>query len=131
MIGLDTNILLRLLVDDGSRDVARARGFVATRATEGHDFFVDTVVLAEVVWVLESVYDYGRTAIASAIEALLANEAYVLDGRDAIVAALAAFRGGKADFSDCLIAARCVQAGCVATATLDKAMKTLQGVTLI
>jgi predicted nucleic-acid-binding protein len=131
MIGLDTNILLRLLVDDGSRDVARARGFVAARAAEGHDFLVDAVVLAEVAWVLESVYGYGRAAIASAVEALLANAAYVLDGRDAVGAALAAFRGGKADFSDCLIAARCERAGCAATATLDKAMKALPGVTLV
>ncbi len=131
MIGLDTNVLLRVLVDDGSRDVARARAFVVAHAAEGHDFFVDTVVLAEVAWVLESVYGYGRAAIASVIEALLANAAYVLDGRDAVAAALTAFRVGKADYSDCLIVARCAQTGCAATATLDKAMKTLPGVTLV
>ena len=46
MIGLDTNVLLRVLVDDGSRDVQKARAYVAARADEGHDFFIDTVVLA-------------------------------------------------------------------------------------
>lgn len=131
MIGLDTNVLLRVLVDDGSRDVQKARVFVAARAGEGHDFFIDTVVLAETAWVLETVFGYGRKDIAAAIEALLNNAAYVTDGREAVVSALGLFRSGKADFSDCLIAARARLAGCENTATLDKAMKGLPDVVLI
>lgn len=49
MIGLDTNVLVRVLVDDGSRDVARARAFVADQAKAGEDFHIDAVVLAETV----------------------------------------------------------------------------------
>lgn len=131
MIGLDTNVLLRILVDDGSRDVKKARAFVAARAAEGQDFFIDAVVLAEIAWVLESVFDYGRDHIAAAVDALLANAAYVLDGREAVAAANAVFRAGKADFSDCLIAARCARGGCETTATLDRAMRGLPGVTLV
>ncbi|MDP2752091.1 MAG: type II toxin-antitoxin system VapC family toxin [Rhodocyclaceae bacterium] len=131
MIGLDTNILLRILVDDESRDVAKARNFVATYAAQGHDFYVDTVVLIELVWVLESVFNYGRDHIATAIDALLANVAYILDGREAVAIALTAFRSSRADFSDCLIAARCQQMNCNMTVTLDRAMHDLVGVTLI
>ncbi len=61
MIGLDTNVLVRVLVDDGSADVTKARKFVAAQAAEGCDFFVDKVVLVEMVWVLETVFGYGRT----------------------------------------------------------------------
>jgi predicted nucleic-acid-binding protein len=131
MIGLDTNVLVRVLVDDGSRDVAKARNFVAARATEGHDFHIDALVLAEAVWVLETVFGYGRADIAAAVDALLANAAYVLDGRETVTAALAAFRATKADLSDCLIVARNAGAGCEYTATLDKAMKRLSGVAAI
>lgn len=126
MIGLDTNVLIRVLVDDGSPDVAKARNFVAAQA--GQDFYIDTVVLAETVWVLETVYGYGRTDIAAAIAALLGNAAYVVDGREAITAALAQFRDAKADFSDCLIVARNSASGCAGTASLDKAMRPLPGV---
>ena len=128
MIGLDTNVLLRVLVDDGSPDVARARDFVAAQAQEGGDFFIDTVVLVETVWVLETVYGYERTDIGAAIGAILGNAAYVVNGRETVAAALAQYRNGKADFSDCLIVARNAAAGCTGTASLDKAMRPLPGV---
>ena len=128
MIGLDTNVLVRVLVDDGSPDVAKARDFVHARAADGHDFHIDAVVLVETVWVLETVFGYGRTDIAAAIDALLGNAAYVMDAREAVAAALAGFRATKADFSDCLIVARNAAAGCAGTASLDKAMRRLAGV---
>lgn len=128
MIGLDTNVLVRVLVDDGSADVAKARKFVAAQAAEGCDFFVDTVVLVEMVWVLETVFGYGRTDIGAAIDAILGNAAYVVDGRETVAAALARFRGSKADFSDCLIVARNAATGCTGTASLDRAMRPLPGV---
>jgi predicted nucleic-acid-binding protein len=131
VIGLDTNVLVRVLVDDGSLDVAKARNFVAARATEGHDLHIDAVVLAETAWVLETVFGYGRADIAAAVEALLGNAAYVVDGKEAGAAALADFRSTKADFSDCLIVARNTRAGCEYTVTLDKAMKRLPGVAAI
>jgi predicted nucleic-acid-binding protein len=131
VIALDTNVLVRVLVDDGSTDVAKARGFVAASALEGHDFHVDAVVLAETTWVLKSVFGYGRGDVAAAVRALLSNAAYVIDGREAVVAALADHGATKADFSDCLIAARGRVAGCERTATLDKAMRRLPGVVLV
>lgn len=131
MIGLDTNVLVRVLVDDGSPNVAKARNFVAMQATEGHDFYIETVVLAETVWVLQTVFGYCRADIAATVDALLGNMAYVLDGKDSVTAALADFRSTKADFSDCLIVARNVAIGCERTVTLDKAMQQLPSVTLI
>lgn len=131
MIGLDTNILLRVLVDDGSPDVAKARDFVAARAREGHDFHLDAVVLAETVWVLDAVFGYSRADIAAAIDALLGNAAYLIDGREAVASALAHFRATKADFADCLIVARNMTAGCKHTASLDRAMQRLPGVVAV
>lgn len=131
MIGLDTNILLRLLVDDGSADVAKARRWVATQAVEGEAFFVDAVVLVEIAWVLESVFVYTREEIAAAFDALLGNAAYRIEGHAAALVALGVFRSGNFDFSDCLIVARCQQAGCSTTVTLDKGMRKLAGVSVL
>jgi len=131
VIGLDTNILLRLLVDDGSPDVQKARRWAAAQAVAGEAFYVDAVVLVEVVWVLESVFGYARNEIAVAIDALLGNAAYTVDTREAVAYALAAFRTGNFDFSDCLIVARCAHAGCAITATLDKGMRKLSGAKVI
>ncbi|MFN6961848.1 MAG: PIN domain-containing protein [Rhodocyclaceae bacterium] len=131
MIGLDTNVLIRILVDDGSPQVAQARQYVSAAAAAGHDFFIDTVVLAETVWVLDSVFGYRRHDIATVIDALLGNAAYLLADREAVMAALAHYRASSADFSDCLIVARCRASGCAGTATLDKAMECLPDVVLI
>jgi predicted nucleic-acid-binding protein len=128
VIGLDTNVLIRVLVDDGSPDVAKARQFVAAQAAQGHELHIDIVVLTETVWVLETVFGYSRTDICAAIDAILGNAAYVVDGRKTVAAALALFRNGKADFADCLIVARNAAAGCTGTASLDKAMGPLPGV---
>ena len=68
----------------------------------------------------------GSTRIAK--DLILANAAYVVDGRETVAAALAQYRNGKADFSDCLIVARNAAAGCTGTASLDKAMRPLPGV---
>ncbi len=83
------------------------------------------------VWVLETVFGYGRSDIGAAIDALLGNAAYVVDARETVAAALARFRNEKADFSDCLIVARHAATGCAGTASLDKAMRPLPGVIAI
>ena len=50
MRAIDTNVLVRLIVRDDSAQVERAEAFVAQGA------WVSQLVLAETVWVLDSVY---------------------------------------------------------------------------
>lgn len=125
MIGLDTNVLLRVLVDDKSPQVAAARRFVVEQVNHGHQLYVDQIVLVELVWVLESVFGYAKQHVIDAIEGLLHNTAYLVDGHAIVEAACAEFRVRSADLSDCLIAANYAAAGCGFTATFDKAMRGL------
>ncbi|WP_205617639.1 PIN domain-containing protein [Pelomicrobium methylotrophicum] len=126
-----SQFLLRVLVDDGSPDVAKARDFVAARSREGHDFHLDAMVLAETVRVLDTVFGYGRTDISTVIDALLGNAAYLIDGREAVASALARCRATNADFADRLIVARNMTAGCKHTASLDRAMQHLPSVVAV
>ena len=125
MIGLDTNVLLRILVDDGSPQVATARRFAVEQTSAGHTLYVDQIVLVEAVWVLESVFAYGKAQVVAALDALLNNASYVVERRDTAAAAWTKFRDGRADYSDCLIAANHAAAGCAFTATFDRAMREL------
>ena len=125
MVGLDTNVLLRILVDDGSSQVAVARRFAAEQVAGGQRLHVDRVVLAEIEWVLGSIFGYERTQIASAFAAVLENGAYDVEDDDVVRAAWGTYRDGNADFSDCLVAAKHAAVGCVFTATFDKAMRGL------
>ena len=79
------------------------------------------MVLCELVWVLESAYGYPRTTVAATLENLLRAAELEVDAADAAWPALASYRGGGADFADALIGRLNRNAGCDATATLDKA----------
>ena len=125
MIGLDTNVLLRILIDDGSSHVATARRFASEQVQNGESLYVEHVVLAEIEWVLGSTFKYGREQIGAAIDMVLGNSAYEVADREVALAAWTKYRDGHADFADCLIAAKHAAAGCAFTATFDRAMRTL------
>ncbi|MFN0317477.1 MAG: PIN domain-containing protein [Burkholderiales bacterium] len=107
-----------------SQDASRLRG-------PSWSYFACDIVLAESAWALRSVYRSTTEEIAYAIEATLAQPAYVFENRDAVASALIEFRAGSADFADCLIAAKCKAVGAEFTATFDRKMKSLPGVKVI
>ena len=120
MIGLDTNVLVRYLVEDDPAQASRAARLIETRCTEDAPGFVNRVVLCELVWVLESAYDYPRATVAATLESLLRTAELEIDAADAAWPALTAYRGGGVDFSDALIGRLNRNAGCDGTATFDK-----------
>jgi len=71
MFGIDTNVLIRLLVRDNDAQVRAAERFIATHCSAGDPGFVSRVVIAEVAWVLKDYYDYDRTQVAVAVRGLL------------------------------------------------------------
>lgn len=127
MIGLDTNVLVRLFVDDDPIQVRQAREFVASRCGPDSPAFVDRVALCEMVWVLSAAYGFGRAEIAGVIRKLLGSLDTVLEDADEIQAALQVFQAGRADFADALIGEVNRVRGCVATATFDRKAAKLDG----
>jgi len=120
MIGLDTNVLARLFVDDDLAQAKAARRFVAERCTQADPGFVDRVALCELVWVLTSVHGYGRADVASVIEQLIASRDIMLEDAEVVRAALRVFTSRNIDFSDILIAEINRAHGCEVTATFDR-----------
>lgn len=120
MIGLDTNVLVRYLVEDDPAQASRAAHLIETHCTEHAPGFVNRVVLCELVWVLESAYDYPRTTVAATLDSLFRTAELEIDAADAAWPALTAYRGGGVDFSDALIGRLNRNAGCDGTATFDK-----------
>lgn len=127
MIGLDTNVLVRLFVDDDPIQVRQAREFVASRCDTDRPAFVDRVALCEMVWVLSAVYGFGGAEIAGVIQKLLGSLDTVLEDVNEVQAALQAFQTGRADFADALIGEVNRARGCEATATFDRKAAKLDG----
>ena len=120
MIGLDTSVLVRYLVEDDGAQASKAAHLIETRCAEDTPGFVNRVVLCELVWVLESAFDYPRATIAATLEILLRTAELKVDAADAAWPALAAYRGGGVDFSDAFVCRLNRNAGCDGTATFDK-----------
>src|SRR5271165_1263978 len=119
MIGLNTNLLLRLFVEDDPSQSDRARRFVdATAADE--PCIVNPIVLAEFAWTLARNYKKKRIEVAHLIEGVLSMDDLEIPFRRAARGALAAYRSGKADFPDYFLAEINIELGCVSTATFDK-----------
>lgn len=119
MIGLDTNVLLRHLVQDDAGQARQAEKFLATACSADDPAFVNRIVLCELVWVLESGYRYPRARVAGALEAILRTRQFVIEDAQEAWASLAVYRAGG-DFSDALIAAINLREGCIETATFDR-----------
>lgn len=127
MIGLDTNVLVRYLLRDDPVQAARAE-----RELERNErFLIDSIVLCELVWVLETGYGFSRTEIAAALERILATAQFEIESKDLALAALDDFRRSAADFSDCLIGRRNRAAGAPETVTFDRNLKGLEGFRLL
>jgi predicted nucleic-acid-binding protein len=127
MIGLDTNVLVRLVVGDDPRQTYRAKRFVSRHCTPDSPGFIDCVVLAELVWVLASSYGYARSEIAAAVEGVLGGGDRVVEHHDAVRASLEDYKAGRADFAGALIARVNRAYGCEATATFDQKAAKLDG----
>jgi len=101
VFAVDTNVLVRLLIDDpgAAKQCAAARKL----ASSAGKVSICQVVQIETVWVLESVYGFRRAEIADALDAMQNNQSFVLQAADAFRAALDAYRTGNADFADYVI----------------------------
>src|SRR5580658_3091588 len=97
MRAIDTNVLVRLITRDDSRQAALADAFIEKGA------WVSVLALAEAVWVLSTVYDLSPRDLATAIEMLLNHRDLVLQDPEVVARSLELFRAKPSvGFSDCL-----------------------------
>lgn len=123
MIGVDTNVLVRYLTQDDPPQVRRVDTLIADALDRRDLFFIDDIVLCEVVWVLRTRYRHEKSTIVEALDRVVGTALFAFEDRDLLRRALDAYRVGPADFSDCLIGLRNSRAGCDHTVTFDRALR--------
>ena len=122
MRALDTNVLVRLIVRDDPGQVTRAEAFVEAGA------WVSLLVLAETVWVLQSVYGLDQRRVVTAVEMLLDHDRLTLQDEDVVRRAHATFRSEPTvEFSDCLIVETARKAGHRPVGTFDRRLSRVEG----
>ncbi len=120
MRGLDTNVLVRYLVQDDTQQALLATKFIETQCTDESPCFIGQIVLCELAWVLESNYHQSREQIASIIEQLLQVGSLEVMEPEVVWRALDDYKKSNADFPDHLLARINQSRGCEATITFDK-----------
>ena len=119
MIGLDTNVLVRYIVQDDPEQSAAVTGLIEDRCTTRSPGYVSVPVLMELVWVLTSAYGHKKAAVISVVHQLLRTAELAVEDRQTIWTAVREFETGTADFADYLIAHRNHARGCTRTYTFD------------
>lgn len=127
MLGLDTSVLVRYLVQDEPQQCQRARRLIARELAKSEPVFISLLVLLEAEWVLRSRYELEKELRLSTISALLDTADLMFEDEACIEHALYSWKDSTADFADCLIEARHRRLGCKATATFDAKALTLAG----
>lgn len=130
MIGLDTNVLVRYIMQDDAKQSARANRLI-DGLTPTDPGYITVVSVIELVWVLSSSYELNRGQVARALDALIHSKQIVVAQAEHIVRALRVYQSGSADFADCLIERMSASAGCTHTYTFDKAASKVAGMTLV
>ncbi len=119
MIGLDINVVLRLIDSSDPKQQARADALVRAQSLDG--CFVNSVVLCEIAWTLARSYKRPRAEIAERLETLLEAPEFIIASPDEAARALTRYRKGSADFADYFLGEINRSAGCAITATFDEA----------
>ena len=125
MIGIDTNVLIRYVIQDDPRQSAIASAFLDSLTPENPGF-ITLVSLTELCWVLIKRYKLPRTGFTRALDSLLASEEMEVESESIVRQALSLFIQSNIDFADCLVAGCARAAGCSSVVTFDRnAAKTL------
>jgi predicted nucleic-acid-binding protein len=125
--GLDTNVLIRYIVEDDPAQTKQAAKIIEDAARQQESLFVSLPVLCEVVWVLDRSYRQPRVVIADALEAILDADVFRVQMENCARESLHRFRAGKAGFADFVIGAIAQEAGCDWVYTFDGGLKGAAG----
>lgn len=130
MIGLDTSVLVRYVMQDDRRQSAQASRVIESFTAETPGW-VPVVAIVELVWVLESRYDLDRAQVSRVLAGMLVAKELKLDSAAEVALAMSRYRVGRAEFADCLSERLANRAGCRETLTFDTRAARDAGMTLI
>lgn len=119
MIGLDTNVLVRYIMQDDASQAELATKLIES-LTVDESGFVPLVALIELVWVLSSAFDLVRSQVVQALETLLLTKEIQVENAEVVWRAVRLYRAGAADFADCMIERSAAASGCSRTMTFDR-----------
>ena len=134
MAAIDTNILIRFLVEDDAAQLAQVKKLISSAIRAGDTLYVPITVALELEWVLRSNFGFDKSTITQTLQALLSTTELSFESEPALELALLLFddaQNVKADFSDCLHIALAHKAWQTPLWTFDKLAAKVAGARLL
>jgi predicted nucleic-acid-binding protein len=125
-IGIDTNILVRFLQNDHSELSLQSLDILSKAESGEYQIYLDSVIVAEVVWVMSSVYHQHREIIAEKLTRIISSVWIVSPHKQQLLKALDLFKSTKFSFVDCWLATVC-KAKKIKLSTFDSKLNKLTG----
>ena len=120
MKALDTDVLVRFLVRDEKKQAEIVYRLFKRAESRNEPFFVSLLVVLEIIWVLESVYEIPREEIRGSLQKLLLMPILIFEAQSALQRTLSSAQTNKIDLADLLIAHSAKFSNCDGVLTFDK-----------
>lgn len=130
-MGLDTNVIARLVLADDAAQTRRVKNLLAKLVSRGQIAMIALGVLLELEWVLRSRAGLDKPAVLRVFKSLLETRELRIEHEASVERAVYAWEQGTADFADCLHLARYRDMGCDTMITFDRAAARLSGATAL
>jgi len=131
MRAVDTNILVRYVVNDDPKQAAVVEKFWVECETNQEAVFIPVLVLCELMWVLSRLYAQTKPQLIEVLEKLLAVGFFRFEHESAVRQSLELYRGGKPTFPDYVIGEISRHVGCRDTVTFDRNLRGAPGFTVL
>lgn len=115
---IDTNVLIRHLAGDPPGQAKRATAFLA----QASDLILTDLVVAEIVYVLESFYEVARPRVSELMRAVLAFPALAVGDEVLLLRALDVYEEHRIDFAEAYLVAAAEASGVGRIASFDRSI---------
>jgi predicted nucleic-acid-binding protein len=131
MASLDTNVLVRYLVQDDEPQFLLAKKLIRAAVRASETLYIPVTVMLEMEWVLRSNFKFSKAQVTGMLSALLSSRELSFESETAAEIALALYVKGNADFADCMHVALAHVAGESPLWTFDRAAAKVDGARLV
>lgn len=121
---LDANIIVRFLQKDSKELSPKAKEIIESASKDSRKLYIDEVTVAEVIWVLSSIYESPKDKIAHQISRLVSQNWVINPRKKTLLKALQRFSTSNLSYIDCWLIEVCTKGG-LKLATFDKALRKL------
>jgi predicted nucleic-acid-binding protein len=105
MLAVDTNVLLRFILEDDLEQALRAKQAIVKAHHDGKALYLSQAVFQELVWVLQAVKKIPRAHVVRAVDGVLSMPVWNFEAPARMARALQYYEQYEVDFTDAMLAA--------------------------